>query len=98
MFLASGGLTGPADINTGLKFVTKGSVGPYLSTKTRYEGSSDKAQIVHAGRSGADQDVSVRARRPAIAAMPRRSCNDRTPTPRLFAAGRKPASWSSRCC
>ena len=31
-FLASGGLTGPADINTGLKFVIKDSVGPYLST------------------------------------------------------------------
>jgi simple sugar transport system substrate-binding protein len=46
MFLASGGLTGPADINTGLKFVTKGSVGPYLSTKTRYEGSSSQAEIV----------------------------------------------------
>src|SRR5579864_2730084 len=37
-FLASGGLTGPADINTGLKFVIKDSVGPYLSTSTRYEG------------------------------------------------------------
>ena len=49
-FLASGGLTGPADINTGLKFVTKDSVGPYLSTATRYEGKSDKAQIVQ--RSG----------------------------------------------
>ena len=46
MYLASGGLTGPADINTGLKFVTKDSVGPYLSTKTRYEGRSDKQQIV----------------------------------------------------
>ena len=31
-FLASGGLVGPADINTGLKFVTKDSVGPYLTT------------------------------------------------------------------
>jgi simple sugar transport system substrate-binding protein len=51
MYLASGGLTGPADINTGLKFVTKDSVAPYLSTKTRYEGSSDKQQIVQ--RSGA---------------------------------------------
>ncbi len=49
-FLASGGLTGPADINTGLKFVIKDSVGPYLSTSTRYEGKSDKAQIVQ--RSG----------------------------------------------
>ncbi len=50
MYLASGGLTGPADINTGLKFVTKENVDPYLSTKTRYEGSSDKQQIVQ--RSG----------------------------------------------
>ncbi len=46
MFLASGGLTGPADINTGLKFVTKGGVGPYLTSKTRYEGSSTQEQIV----------------------------------------------------
>ncbi|MGC8477622.1 MAG: sugar ABC transporter substrate-binding protein [Acetobacteraceae bacterium] len=46
MFKASGGLVGPADINTGLKFVTKGSVNPYLTTKTRYEGSSAAPQIV----------------------------------------------------
>ncbi|HYZ61214.1 MAG TPA: sugar ABC transporter substrate-binding protein [Acetobacteraceae bacterium] len=46
MYLASGGLTGPSDINTGLKFVTKDTVGPYLSSKTRYEGSSDKPQIL----------------------------------------------------
>ena len=45
-YLVSGGLVGPADINTGLKFVTKGSVGPYLSTKTRYEGSSSAVQFV----------------------------------------------------
>ena len=45
-FLASGGLTGPADCNTGLKFVTKDTVGSYLSTSTRYEGKSDKAEIV----------------------------------------------------
>lgn len=50
MYLASGGLTGPADINTGLKFVTKANVGPYLSTKTRYEGSSSAKKIVQ--RSG----------------------------------------------
>ncbi len=49
-YLVSGGLTGPADINTGLKFVTKESVGPYLATKTRFEGSSDKQEIVQ--RSG----------------------------------------------
>jgi simple sugar transport system substrate-binding protein len=46
LFVASGGLTGPADINTGLKFVTKENVEPYLSTATRYEGKSDKPQIV----------------------------------------------------
>lgn len=50
-FLASGGLVGPADTNTGLKFVVKGSVGPYLATKTRFEGNSATAQIVP--RSGA---------------------------------------------
>lgn len=45
-FLASGGLVGPANINTGLKFVTKGTVDPYLNTETRYEGKSTKPQIV----------------------------------------------------
>jgi simple sugar transport system substrate-binding protein len=44
--LASGGLVGPAECNTGLKFVTKESVGPYLQTKTRYEGNSDQPQLV----------------------------------------------------
>ncbi len=49
-FKVSGGLVGPADINTGLKFVTKDSVAPYLSTKTRYEGSAAEPQIVpHSG-------------------------------------------------
>lgn len=50
-YLASGGLVGPANINTGLKFVTKSAVDPYLNTSTRYEGKSTKAQIVP--RSGA---------------------------------------------
>jgi simple sugar transport system substrate-binding protein len=36
----SGGLVSPADTNTGLTFVTRDSVKPYLSTHTRYEGSS----------------------------------------------------------
>jgi simple sugar transport system substrate-binding protein len=49
----SGGLVGPGDIDTGLKFVTKDSVGPYLNTKTRYEGSAKEAQIVpHSGAIG----------------------------------------------
>lgn len=46
VFLVSGGLVGPSDINSGLKFVTKGSVDPYLNTETRYEGKSTKPQIV----------------------------------------------------
>ncbi|HET9147064.1 MAG TPA: sugar ABC transporter substrate-binding protein [Acetobacteraceae bacterium] len=46
MFMASGGLVGPADINTGLKFITKKTVKPYLTTKTRYEGESSSPQIV----------------------------------------------------
>jgi simple sugar transport system substrate-binding protein len=46
VFLASGGLVGPANINTGLKFVTKGTVDPYLTTETRYEGKSTKPQIL----------------------------------------------------
>ena len=45
-FLASGGLVGPAECNTGLKFVTKDNVEAYLSTATRYEGKADTHQIV----------------------------------------------------
>ncbi|CAP56572.1 sugar ABC transporter substrate-binding protein [Gluconacetobacter diazotrophicus] len=45
-YLMSGGLVGPAEINTGLKFVTKGDVAPYLATKSRYEGSSSEAQFI----------------------------------------------------
>jgi simple sugar transport system substrate-binding protein len=46
LFKASGGLVGPADINTGLKFINKDGVKPYLATKTRYEGNSGQQQIV----------------------------------------------------
>jgi len=38
----SSGLVTPADTNTGIAFVTKTNVKPYLTTKTRYEGSSSK--------------------------------------------------------
>jgi simple sugar transport system substrate-binding protein len=43
LYKLSGGLIAPSDTNTGLLFVTKANVKPYLTTKTRYEGSS-KAQ------------------------------------------------------
>lgn len=38
----SGGLMFPSDTNTGLLFVTKDNVDPYLTTKTRYHGSTSK--------------------------------------------------------
>jgi simple sugar transport system substrate-binding protein len=50
MFKYSGGLTGPAEINTGLKFVTKSNVQPYRSTQSRYEGNSSAEKVVE--RSG----------------------------------------------
>jgi len=42
LFLAkySGGLVAPSDTNTGLLFVTRGNVRRYITTSTRYEGSS----------------------------------------------------------
>ena len=45
-FKFSGGLTGPAEINTGLKFVTKASVEPYRTTHSRYEGNSSEEAII----------------------------------------------------
>jgi simple sugar transport system substrate-binding protein len=40
----SGGLVVPADTNTGLNFVTHENVARYLTTKSRFEGSSDRQQ------------------------------------------------------
>ena len=42
MFLyhASDKLSGIADVNTGLKFVTPATVGGYVAKKSRFEGSS----------------------------------------------------------
>jgi simple sugar transport system substrate-binding protein len=47
MFLyhASDGLSGIADVNTGLKFVTPATVGGYVAKKSRFEGSSTKAGV-----------------------------------------------------
>jgi simple sugar transport system substrate-binding protein len=50
IYKISGGLTGPSDINTGLKFVTKASVDPYLGTQNRYEGGSAEEKVI--SRSG----------------------------------------------
>ena len=40
LYKLSGGLQFPSETNTGLLFVTKANVKPYLTTKTRFEGSS----------------------------------------------------------
>jgi simple sugar transport system substrate-binding protein len=46
LFMArySGGLVAPSDTNTGLLFVTRANVRPYLTTTTRYEGSSSASE------------------------------------------------------
>ena len=40
----SSGLVAPADTNTGLNFVTRANVGRYLTTRSRFEGSSSREQ------------------------------------------------------
>ena len=45
LYKVSGTLSGIADVNTGLKFLDKTTVGPYNSTKTRYEGTSSKPGV-----------------------------------------------------
>ena len=51
MYNLSGGLVNPPETNTGLTFVTKSNVTPYLNTKTRFEGSSTDQKYIK--RSGA---------------------------------------------
>jgi simple sugar transport system substrate-binding protein len=51
LYKLSGGLLSPPETNTGLLFVTKDNVDPYLNTKTRFEGSSTAQQVI--SRSGA---------------------------------------------
>ena len=46
LYMMSGGLTGPSEINTGLKFVTASSVGPYLNTTSRFEGNSQDQKLI----------------------------------------------------
>jgi simple sugar transport system substrate-binding protein len=42
LYRYSGRLVAPADTNTGLNFVTRENVGRYLTTKSRFEGSSSR--------------------------------------------------------
>ncbi|MEU4427750.1 sugar ABC transporter substrate-binding protein [Actinoplanes sp. NPDC024001] len=46
LYKLSGGLMAPSETNTGLLFVTKENVGPYQSTKTRYQGSATDQVLV----------------------------------------------------
>ena len=45
LYKASKTLTGIADVNTGLKFLDKKTVVPYVTTKSRYEGNSKSAGV-----------------------------------------------------
>ena len=50
LFNLSGGLVAPPETNTGLTFVTKANVGPYLNTTSRFEGSSTAQKLIkHTG-------------------------------------------------
>ena len=51
LYKISGGLTGPSDINTGLNFITKSSVNPFLNSKSRFQGNSSEEKVLT--RSGA---------------------------------------------
>jgi simple sugar transport system substrate-binding protein len=46
LYKLSGGLQQPSNTNTGLLFVTKSNVAPYLNTQTRFEGSSNQQKVV----------------------------------------------------
>ncbi len=46
LYKLSGGLMQPSNTDTGLLFVTKNNVGPYLNTQTRFEGSSSAQKVV----------------------------------------------------
>ncbi len=42
----SGSLTGPAEVDTGLKFINKETVTPYVNSKSRYEGTSSEVKVI----------------------------------------------------
>jgi simple sugar transport system substrate-binding protein len=46
LYKLSGGLMQPSNTDTGLLFVTKNNVDPYLNTQTRFEGSSTQQKLV----------------------------------------------------
>jgi simple sugar transport system substrate-binding protein len=48
LYNISGGITGPAETNTGLVFVTPDTVGRYLENSSRFEGDSEQQKIIKA--------------------------------------------------
>ena len=48
LYQVSKTLTGPAEVNTGIKFLDQETVKPYVSTKSRFEGTSSKPGVVNA--------------------------------------------------
>lgn len=47
MYKASQGLTGPADVDTGVRFVDPSTVARYVNTSSRYEATSDQPGVQH---------------------------------------------------
>jgi simple sugar transport system substrate-binding protein len=45
----SGSLTGPGEMNTGLKFITKDDVGVYMANTSRFEGSTKEQKVIRSG-------------------------------------------------
>jgi simple sugar transport system substrate-binding protein len=48
LYNLSGGVTGPAETNTGLIFITPETVDRYLQTESRFEGDAEEQKIVQA--------------------------------------------------
>jgi simple sugar transport system substrate-binding protein len=46
LWQVSGSLTGPAEVDTGLKFIDKETVTPYINSKSRFEGTSSEPKVV----------------------------------------------------
>jgi simple sugar transport system substrate-binding protein len=46
LWQVSGSLTGPAEVDTGLKFIDKETVTPYVNSKSRFEGTSSEPKVV----------------------------------------------------
>ena len=46
LWQVSGSLTGPAEVDTGLKFIDKETVAPYVNSKSRFEGTSSEPKVV----------------------------------------------------